>query len=101
MSQSLCEIVFPTSILSPNNKASMQHFSLKAFEVRSVKVVRLESPLFFGNAERFREALIDATGVDPSSQQEAPKLGNDGEKHDLLKNKSGGNSYGGIPGVVS
>ncbi|RMX43870.1 hypothetical protein pdam_00021076 [Pocillopora damicornis] len=72
-----------------------------AFEVRSVKVVRLESPLFFGNAERFREALIDATGVDPSSQQEAPKLGNDGEKHDLLKNKSGGNSYGGIPGVVS
>lgn len=65
-----------------------------------MKVVRLESPLFFGNAERFREALIDATGVDPGSQQEAPKLRNDGEKHDLLKNKSGG-SYGGIPGVVS
>ncbi|XP_020612029.1 solute carrier family 26 member 6-like isoform X1 [Orbicella faveolata] len=44
-----------------------------AFEVPGVKVLRLESPLYFGNAERFRNALIATAGLDPSTQQQPRK----------------------------
>lgn len=47
--------------------------SLKAFEVPGVKVLRLESPLYFGNAERFRNALIATAGVDPGTRQQQRK----------------------------
>ncbi|XP_066017113.1 prestin isoform X1 [Pocillopora verrucosa] len=71
-----------------------------AFEVPGVKVLRLESPLYFGNVERFRNALVSASGLDPSSQQKARKrvkLGNDDEKYDLLESENGGNCNGEIP----
>lgn len=38
-----------------------------------MKVLRLESPLYFGNAERFRNALIATAGLDPSAQQQPRK----------------------------
>ena len=38
-----------------------------------MKVLRLESPLYFGNAERFRNALIATAGLDPSTQQQSRK----------------------------
>ena len=82
----------------------MWHFPLKAFEVPGVKVLRLESPLYFGNVERFRNVLVSASGLDPSSQQKARKrvkLANDYEKYDLLESENGGNCNGEIPDGVS
>lgn len=38
-----------------------------------MKVLRLESPLYFGNAERFRNALIATAGLDPSTRQQQRK----------------------------
>ncbi|PFX33451.1 sulfate anion transporter 1-like isoform X1 [Stylophora pistillata] len=72
-----------------------------AFEVPGVKVLRLESPLYFGNAERFRSALVSTTGLDPSAEQKAGeevKQKNDEENNDLLRNEDKGNSNRGNPG---
>ena len=69
-----------------------------------MKVLRLESPLYFGNVERFRNALVIATGLDPCAQQKPRKevkLANDNEKHELLENENGENCYGGISNGVS
>lgn len=71
--------------------------SLKAFEVPGVKVLRLESPLYFGNVERFRSALVAAAGLDPSTQQQPRKevklASNDSdEKDELLENENGADS---------
>ena len=83
--------------------------SLKAFEVPGVKVLRFESSLYFGNVERFRNALIDVTGRDPSVQQKLLKevklSGNRDQSEDrdeLLERENGrGNNYnGGIPNGV-
>lgn len=38
-----------------------------------MKVLRLESPLYFGNAERFRNALIATASLDPSTRQQQRK----------------------------
>ena len=71
---------------------------LKAFEVPGVKVLRFESPLYFGNAERFRNALVAETGLDPSSQQQRRKevrlaSSNDSDdKGELLGNEEGAES---------
>lgn len=67
--------------------------SLKAFEVPGVKVLRFESPLYFGNVERFRNALVAATGLDPSTQQQPRKevkpASNDSDERDeLLENEN-------------
>ncbi|XP_078370071.1 prestin-like isoform X2 [Oculina patagonica] len=68
-----------------------------AFEVPGVKVLRLESPLYFGNVERFRSALVAAAGLDPSTQQQPRKevklANNDSdEKDELLENENGADS---------
>ena len=83
-------------------------FSLKAFEVPGVKVLRFESSLYYGNAERFRNALVDVTGRDPSIQQkllqEVKLSGNrdqSKERNELLEKENGrDNNYGGIPNEV-
>ncbi|KAJ7388826.1 hypothetical protein OS493_035383 [Desmophyllum pertusum] len=69
-----------------------------AFEVPGVKVLRFESSLYFGNVERFRNALVVATGLDPSTQQEPRKeialANNDSdEKDELLENENNGQDY--------
>ena len=80
--------------------------SLKAFEVHGVKVLRFESSLYFGNVERFRNALIDVTGRDPSMQQKPlkeVKLGNRDKSEDrdeLLEKENGGDYNGGITNGV-
>lgn len=73
-----------------------------------MKVLRLESPLYFGNVERFRSALVAAAGLDPSTQQQPRKevklANNDSdEKDELLENENGADSnyIGEIPNGVS
>ena len=82
-------------------------FSLKAFEVAGVKVLRFESSLYFGNVERFRNALVDITGRDPSIPQEPRKEvklaeKDSDDKEELLENENGGdcNRNGRIPSGV-
>lgn len=48
-------------------------FSLKATEVSGIKVLRFESTLYFGNVERFRNALYTVTGLDPNTEGQ-PKI---------------------------
>ena len=72
-------------------------------------MLRFESSLYFGNVERFRNALVVATGLDPSTQQEPRKeialANNDSdEKDELLENENNGQDYncnGEIPNGVS
>lgn len=73
-----------------------------------MKVLRLESPLYFGNAERFRTALITTAGLDPSAQQQSRKEvkldGNESDEHvELIDNETGDDqtSNGNIPNGVS
>ena len=59
-----------------------------------MKVLRLESPLYFGNAERFRNALIATAGLDPSIQQQPRKEikpdSNEFDEHvELIENEDG------------
>ncbi|XP_073252722.1 prestin-like [Porites lutea] len=44
-----------------------------ATEVSGIKVLRFESTLYFGNVERFRNALYTVTGLDPNTEGQ-PKL---------------------------
>ncbi|CAH3178835.1 unnamed protein product [Porites evermanni] len=46
-----------------------------ATEVSGIKVLRFESTLYFGNVERFRNALYTVTGLDPNTEGQ-PKLEN-------------------------
>lgn len=64
-----------------------------AFEVPGMKVLRFESSLYFGNAERFRNALVDVTGRDPSVQQKSreevkPTNENFDENAELIGNEN-------------
>ena len=72
-------------------------------------MLRFESPpLYFGNAERFRNALISAAGRDPSTQQQPRKevkldSNESDEQVELLENENGAdhNCNGKIPNGVS
>ena len=82
-------------------------FSLKALEVPGVKVLRFESSLYFGNVERFRNALVMVSGRDPGTQQEPRKevkftRKDVSESDKLLKNRKGVgyNSNGKTPNGV-
>ena len=73
-----------------------------------MKVLRLESPLYFGNAERFRSALIATAGLDPSTQQQQRKEvklndNNSDDQVELLdhENEADHASNGNIPNGVS
>ena len=64
-----------------------------------MKVLRLESPLYFGNAERFRNALIATAGRDPSIQQQArkevkPDSNEFDEQVELIENEDGADQNG-------
>lgn len=53
-------------------------------------MLRLESPLYFGNVERFRNMLVTTSGLDPASaQQESRKLvsSDPQEKDELLSGR--------------
>ena len=74
-----------------------------------MKVLRFESPLYFGNAERFRNALVASAGLDSSTQQHPrkevrPASSDDSDdKEELLGNENGtdSNCNGEIPNGVS
>ena len=73
-----------------------------------MKVLRLESPLYFGNAERFRNALIATAGKDPSTQQQSRKEvkpdSNEFDEEVVLidnENEPAHNYNGNIPNGVS
>lgn len=73
-----------------------------------MKVLRLESPLYFGNAERFRSALIATAGMDPGARQQPRKevkldSNNADDQMELLddENEVDHNSNGSIPNGVS
>ena len=74
-----------------------------------MKVLRLESPLYFGNAERFRNALIATAGMDPSTQQQPrrkevkPDSNASDDQVELLDNDIGAdeNCNGNVPNGVS
>lgn len=67
-------------------------------------MLRFESSLYFGNAERFRNALVDVTGRDPSVQQKSreevkPTNENFDENAELIGNENSVDE--GIPNGVS
>ena len=58
-------------------------FSLKATEIPGIKILRFESSLYFGNVERFRNAVVTATGLDPSNSPKRKEVSsNTGELQD-------------------